>query len=414
MSKYKRKSNAELLASAKQSFQRDFNYPADLLNMQTCTKLPQLQQALRKFIEKNSWGFTSTQFRKLYDAALKAVTNNKVNAAGYRSFLAFRIVNTRSDANKEILLLLEDLAKATTPDNSQGYRQLIESMVAYHKFYEKNSGRQEAIRLGNQHFRDFAYPADLLKLNRYTEYADANTVKKLLDVLHNLLKDHAAKITPHQVRRVYGAIMDIPTGGTQQLKMLNPLLANIVGRQGTDDARKIMVLLEDLVNATQSEADLSGLQRFMELFIAYHRYFHEIKGKKETELEEVLNANLPITEAQKTWSYQKILATYEGTDYTKLNAFLATFVKKTGKDLSSSQLRNIYDKVLKTNDFREVQLLRPIIAYSIIRAKRDDSKILLLFILNMARATTAKNYENFKFLLQTIVAYHEYYDVVSA
>jgi|SRR5690625_691342 len=85
------------------------------------------------------------------------------------------------------------------------------------------------------------------------------------------------------------------------------------------------------------------------------------------------------------------------------------FVEEKGKQLSSTQLRNIYDKILNTDDLISLKMIRPQLAYLAGRESNYGSKELLSFINILIIETTEESIENFKQFMQMIIAYHKYY-----
>ncbi|MFP3868870.1 MAG: type III-A CRISPR-associated protein Csm2 [Desulfobacteraceae bacterium] len=79
--------------------------------------------------------------------------------------------------------------------------------------------------------------------------------------------------------------------------------------------------------------------------------------------------------------------------------------------LSSSQIRNILDKLqrMRSFDFTELQLLRPLLAYA---AGRHRGKVMQLQEISDKGIQMVDNdiqFENFKHFFEAIVAYHRYH-----
>ena len=88
------------------------------------------------------------------------------------------------------------------------------------------------------------------------------------------------------------------------------------------------------------------------------------------------------------------------------------FVQEKGEGLSNTQLRNIYDKVINTQDIVSLKMIRPQLAYLAGRATgRDANKIkeFLSFIDLLIKETTTESMESFKQFMQMVVAYHKFY-----
>jgi len=79
--------------------------------------------------------------------------------------------------------------------------------------------------------------------------------------------------------------------------------------------------------------------------------------------------------------------------------------------LSSSQIRNVLDRLqrMKKFDLRELQLLRPLLAYA---AGRHRGKVMELQQISDKAICMVKNdhqFVNFRNFFEAIVAYHRYY-----
>jgi CRISPR-associated protein Csm2 len=88
------------------------------------------------------------------------------------------------------------------------------------------------------------------------------------------------------------------------------------------------------------------------------------------------------------------------------------FVEKTGRAISSSQLRNIYSKILsvKEDNLTELQLIRPKLAYVAARQQRGEAKELVRFFDDMiSEVKTPEQLRSFKTFFESVIAYHKFY-----
>jgi CRISPR-associated protein Csm2 len=119
-----------------------------------------------------------------------------------------------------------------------------------------------------------------------------------------------------------------------------------------------------------------------------------------------------LKEVKKTFGeqYEKILLTNRDE-----NAFiekLKEFIRENAKQISTSQLRNIYTKIkkLKDNSLKEVYTLRPKLAYVYGRSDSIGMKKLLVLLDDKIKAIKTKNeLEQFKSFFEAIIAYHKFY-----
>lgn len=92
-----------------------------------------------------------------------------------------------------------------------------------------------------------------------------------------------------------------------------------------------------------------------------------------------------------------------------LNA-IEYFVQKEGKSLSTSQLRNIYDKAIKCETLNELKLIRPNLAYLAGKSTNEKEKSLLAFIdLLIKEIRNEAQVKEFMTFFEAVVAYHKFY-----
>jgi CRISPR-associated protein Csm2 len=96
-----------------------------------------------------------------------------------------------------------------------------------------------------------------------------------------------------------------------------------------------------------------------------------------------------------------------------LDAILSSiekFVSEEGKNLSTSQLRNIYDKANKAATVNELKLIRPNLAYIAGRSANDREKSLLAFIDLLIKSVDSDvKVKEFHTFFESVVAYHKFY-----
>lgn len=88
------------------------------------------------------------------------------------------------------------------------------------------------------------------------------------------------------------------------------------------------------------------------------------------------------------------------------------FVKNYGKDVTTHQLRNIYQEIKKANSLMDLKLLRPNLAYIAgrLEPKNINGKIFTAFIDSLIKELKESGeVENFKSFMESVVAYHKFY-----
>lgn len=125
--------------------------------------------------------------------------------------------------------------------------------------------------------------------------------------------------------------------------------------------------------------------------------------------------NRPQEESPQTSneSLQKIIENGDVEELNKqANAWGEYFAQGGERDrLSSSQIRNVLDRLqrMRTFDFRELQLLRPLLAYA---AGRHRGKVMDLQKVSDRAICMVKDnrqFVNFRNFFEAIVAYHRYH-----
>jgi len=114
----------------------------------------------------------------------------------------------------------------------------------------------------------------------------------------------------------------------------------------------------------------------------------------------------------KSYFKDRNISILENQGDTNVDAFIQQvekFVEEKGKQLSNTQLRNIYDKILNTDDLISLKMIRPQLAYLAGRENNQGSKELLSFIDILIKETSVETIENFKQFMQMVVAYHKFY-----
>lgn len=94
----------------------------------------------------------------------------------------------------------------------------------------------------------------------------------------------------------------------------------------------------------------------------------------------------------------------------------SSFVKNRCKEkyISTSQLRNIYDKLLKVKEdnYSQVQLLRPKLAYVAARQNKAEAKEIVNFFNEIiSKISSESELRSFKIFFESVVAYHKFHSL---
>jgi len=128
--------------------------------------------------------------------------------------------------------------------------------------------------------------------------------------------------------------------------------------------------------------------------------FAELAQEADTSFENGLKSEL-----LKFKQSDKIDAIFEKTE---------TFVKAYGKDVSTHQLRNIFQEIKKAKEVASLKLIRPNLAYIAGRLDKKEAKVFVAFLDSLIKEVKDENsLENFKDFMEAIVAYHKFYGKVN-
>jgi CRISPR type III-A-associated protein Csm2 len=99
-------------------------------------------------------------------------------------------------------------------------------------------------------------------------------------------------------------------------------------------------------------------------------------------------------------------------DITKIKSIfsgLENFTQKMSSGLTTSQLRNVYSKILEAASPVELHLLRPNLAYVAARNDKQEAKKVMAFVdYLIQQVDSPEKQKSFNKVLEAIVAYHKY------
>jgi len=89
---------------------------------------------------------------------------------------------------------------------------------------------------------------------------------------------------------------------------------------------------------------------------------------------------------------------------------VSAFVEVEGKSITTSQLRNIYARIKKADSPEELQLLRPVLAYTSARQKGEGGRVIIALLDDLIqKIKDEKQVSSFQTFSEAIVAYHKYH-----
>lgn len=108
--------------------------------------------------------------------------------------------------------------------------------------------------------------------------------------------------------------------------------------------------------------------------------------------------------------YNDLFALESSKQLDKVFNQLEIMVKEYAGSVTSSQLRNVYAKIVKTKNPNDLKLLRPNLAYIAARQDNLKAKKFMAFIdLLIQQVDSPDKLQSFKKTMEAIVAYHKFY-----
>lgn len=129
------------------------------------------------------------------------------------------------------------------------------------------------------------------------------------------------------------------------------------------------------------------------------------KGDKET-LKEILEK---IKTKYFKETYDNLLSLKkENTNLDTIYDKISDFVKEEGKNITTSQLRNIYGEIKRAKDVPPLKMLRPNLAY--IAAREKNARNIVMFFEKLIKEVNNKEeLESFQIVMEAVVAYHKFH-----
>ena len=112
--------------------------------------------------------------------------------------------------------------------------------------------------------------------------------------------------------------------------------------------------------------------------------------------------------------YSEILNMENSVDIDNLIDCIHEFVKQTNKKdegISSSQIRNVFNKAKQAKNTKDLKLMRPKLAYVLARQKNKGAKEMIALLDDVIKTTEIENKQhlkNFQLFFESVVAYHRY------
>ncbi len=101
-----------------------------------------LIEKVKKFVEANYRDITTSQLRNIYSQVKKASLQDLPLIRPKLAYIAGRTDTKKRGMHRLIDLLDELIQKVNDEEKLVGFKTFFESVLAYHKYYEKTQGRK--------------------------------------------------------------------------------------------------------------------------------------------------------------------------------------------------------------------------------------------------------------------------------
>ena len=99
----------------------------------------------------------------------------------------------------------------------------------------------------------------------------------------------------------------------------------------------------------------------------------------------------------------------DGVPLDKVYDDIAKFIKENHTMITTTQLRNIYSRVVDADSVQEVKMLRPNLVYIAARQGKDVEPIIDFFNQLIKEINDEEQLKSFKKVMESVVAYHKFY-----
>jgi len=281
--------------------------------------------------------------------------------------------------------------------------------------HKRNRERKTIQRLREDIRKHFQYDSirELLYLNRL------DNPNEVYNRLEDFVRQNVRGITSSQLRKLFDLVPENPT--KEDLLIQRPQFAHMIARQPNESAKNIMLLVDELAAmAGQDDSLKFGFQPFLKALVAYHK-FYEVLAARRLDANKFLSLTKADFKQEKDKSHldfnsvlQTLMALEVPTNVQIGLTYLDNFIGKNANGITSTQLRNIYDKILLTDTVKTLQELRPSLAYTAARQTRLESVKFIFFIQELLKCVkTTADLGYFKNVFEVIVSLHRYKEVFS-
>jgi CRISPR/Cas system CSM-associated protein Csm2 small subunit len=284
----------------------------------------------------------------------------------------------------------------------------------HHKRNQDRKTVQKIRKDIHKHFQPNYKLEDILNLGKL------ENPKPVYDKLEEFIQQNVRGITSTQLRKLFDLIPESPTKET--LLMQRPQFAHMIAKQPNESAKNIMLLVDEMtITANQVGKDhlLKGVNHFLQSLVAFHK-FHEVLSKRRQSTEKFIKSMESDLKIEKFKNIhldtllKMILELPKGRAIQDTFEVLKSFITKNAGGISNTQLRNIYDKIIKAITVQQLQELRPLLAYTAARQAGEKAIKFIYLLLSLIKKVEEKSQvKDFQHVAEMIVSFHRYQEEVN-
>lgn len=251
------------------------------------------------------------------------------------------------------------------------------------------------------HFRP-----DITTLLKMEKEEDIDTI---FHKLEGFLYRHARGISFTQLRNIFEIVRTAPS--LIELQMARPQLAHIIAKQPYESAKYVMLLVDEVV-ARADDVTKNGVPYFIETLVAFHRYQETMDDKRVNV--NVQQMSKDVNRAFGNTGLSEILYLKKSKNINQILNGFQKYLRQNVKGITSTQLRNIYNKMLTLRDYKALKRLRPMLVYTAARqGTRESVKLIFLILELLKQVKSEQDKQAFLSVMEVLVSLHKYEEAIA-
>lgn len=368
---------------------------SDLLKMEKLESVDPVFEKLESFVEKNVRGISSTQLRNLADLVGQQHTRKTLNMQ--RPRMAHMIAKQPREGAQFIMILADELAAQADDITVNGYPYFVKCLLAFHKFHDVMGLRRiKKENLVSDVERDLR-PITIDELLNLSE----QNINKVFEGIQGFLELNSTGVTSTQLRNIYDKMNGL---SLRQMKLHKPVLAYTAARQSKPESIKLITLIIELLNRTDSEKTFTEI---LMTIVSFHKFQETLNSQKINPGQLVQQVKAHFA----PYKMKELLHRENESEFAKIQEKIQGFSSKSLSGIKPSQFRRLYDKALDAKTLLEVKKIRPLLLYTAARQKNSEAIKFILFLSSFLwDLKTEEEIFGYKNLLIDLMAYQRFFD----